>query len=85
MSTMVSNVNALPARTWVRLGVNDTEFPAWEGRPAPYRGNVSAAELPAGVSVLEGPLPGAEPQTGMGRETADWVHANRKRDRKSVV
>ncbi len=77
MSTMVSNVNALPARTWVRLGVNDTEFPAWEGRPAPYRGNVSAAELPAGVSVLEGPLPGAEPQTGMGRETADWVHANR--------
>lgn len=76
MNFALKNVNALPTPTWNRLGINDTILEIGDVVFAPYGANPLSA-LPHGVSVSPLPFPKADTETGMGRDAADFVLANR--------
>ena len=73
MNIALNKINALPAPTWNRLGINFTSLAAELPEPAPYRGDPFSA-LPEGVSLSAERLPA--PETGMGKAAADFVREN---------
>lgn len=77
MNLALKNVNALPAPTWNRLGINDTELQAKIAALAPYGGRKPLSPLPVGVTVSELPFPAPDVETGMGKDAADFVQANK--------
>jgi Fe-S cluster assembly scaffold protein SufB len=77
MDLNFQHTNVLPARTWNRLGINDTALAEELPPAAPYTGPGPAGELPEGVAAFSGPLPAGEPETGMGHEEADFVAEHR--------
>lgn len=76
MKIELKNVNVLPARTWNRLGINDTDFCAEPAGAARFGGE-TVSPLPEGVEKTEKLFPLAEIETGMGREAAEFVEKNR--------
>ncbi len=76
MDVALRNVNMLPVRTWNRLGINDTGLQEKFSDPAPYRGKALAGSLPEGVSLTKKPFPVPDAETGMGKDTADFVESH---------
>lgn len=76
MNFALKNVNALPTPTWNRLGINDTILEVGDVVFAPYGANPLSA-LPHGVSVSPLPFPKPDAATGMGKDAADFVLANK--------
>ena len=77
MKLSIPHANILPARTWNRLGINDTALAEELPDAAPYAGRPLSGPLPEGVALFSGPLPQGEPETGIGPGAADFVRANR--------
>ncbi len=76
MNLALNSINVLPVPTWNRLGINAAKLEAAGAAFAPY-GADPLSPLPEGVSVTELPFPKADVETGMGKEAADFVEANR--------
>ena len=76
MDLALKKVNALPAPTWNRLGINNSSLEAGDVSFAPYSANPLSA-LPEGVSVSPLPFPKPDTATGMGKDAAEFVLANR--------
>ena len=77
MELELKHVNSLPARTWNRLGINETQLEETVAWLAPYGREVIASDLPAGVTASPQPLLLPKIETGMGAETADFVASQR--------
>ena len=75
MELALKHVNSLPARTWNRLGINETQLENVIAQLSPYGRSVTGS-LPAGVAVSP-PLSLPRLKTGMGPETEDFVSENR--------
>ncbi len=75
MNLALKHVNALPAPTWLRLGVNDTNMEETIPELRPYEGEALVSGLPEGVVAEAAALPAME--TGMGEEAVEFCTANR--------
>lgn len=73
MNLALEHANVLPARTWNRLGINDTDLQAKITEIAPYSGKALAAPLPEGVTIAAKPFPVENLETGMGDDAAEFV------------
>lgn len=76
MNLALEHANVLPARTWNRLEINDTDLQAAISKIAPYSGEVLTSPLPSGVAETEKTFPLAV-ETGMGKDAADFVCKNK--------
>lgn len=77
MNLAIKHANILPARTWIKLGLNDAKVSGEIPEAAPYAGDRPLGDLPAGVTLFSGPSPAAELETGMGRETENFINKNK--------
>jgi FeS assembly protein SufD len=75
MNLSLDQVNIMPAPTWRWLGINSVPLKGSVPDFLPYSGEPLSA-LPEGVLISNGPFLGAEPETGMGGEAADFVKEN---------
>ena len=76
MDIALKQVNTLPAPTWNRLGINFAKLEAAGVTFTPCAAD-PLSPLPDGVTVSRLPFPKPDVATGMGKEAADFVTANR--------
>ena len=77
MNLQIAHVNPLPAPTWFRLGINDTELGEDIPEIRPYKGEYLSPELPPRVEISFGAFPAPEIATGMGDGARDFIEDSR--------